>query len=98
MNTIKCPLCGETTVKQDFDFWRCLKCRCEVWPADDKPVDNKQTEDNPEKKKGEITTQDILEVYSDSMKQGERKGGSKKGRGSAKKKTASLYAASYKMI
>lgn len=34
--TIKCPICGESMIcDQDKNFWRCVVCDCEVWPAID---------------------------------------------------------------
>ena len=35
MEVIKCPLCSEIMDKQEYDFWKCPVCGCEVWPEDE---------------------------------------------------------------
>ncbi len=32
---IKCPLCDEIMNEQEFGFWKCPNCGCEVWPEDE---------------------------------------------------------------
>lgn len=73
---IKCPLCGEITEEQDFEFWKCPNCGCEVWPED---------EEETEKAKALA----IREVYYDNVRIPlikKRRSGGRSGRRYGKKK------------
>ena len=74
MEVIKCPLCGEIMGKQEYDFWKCPVCGCEVWPEEE--------ETEQEKAKA------IQEVYLEDVKIPLKKksGGARSGRKYKKKK------------
>ena len=38
-----CPLCDSVTEKQEFDFWKCPNCGCEVWPVDEEEAEAEKT-------------------------------------------------------
>ena len=41
MEVIKCPLCSEIMDKQEYDFWKCPVCDCEVWPEEEETEQEK---------------------------------------------------------
>lgn len=67
---VKCPLCGEVTIRDKFGFWKCPACGCEIWPE----------EEETEQQKAKA----ILEVYYEEMRVGYF--GNPKGRRSSKSK------------
>ncbi len=81
--TIICPLCGELTEKQEFDFWKCPNCGCEVWPE----------EEETEKEE----TKAIREVYYDDIRipLKKRSGGRSSRRYGKKKVPPPLWAQRY---
>lgn len=67
---VRCPLCGEVTIRQEFDFWKCPICGCEIWPE----------EEETERQKNRV----IREVYYEELRIGFY--GNPKGRSSRSKK------------
>jgi uncharacterized Zn finger protein (UPF0148 family) len=39
---VKCPLCGEVTIRQEFGFWKCPACGCEIWPEEEETEEQKK--------------------------------------------------------
>ncbi len=91
LQIVRCPLCGNYTEKQEFDFWKCPNCECEIWPH--------EKEDGPD-----AVARAARAAFQEDMRVGffgfggKRSGGSRGKRYGNKKMAAPLFSGRHILV